>query len=85
MARYHELTVNPLAGLSAAGVDASLTACSLPLRNARLNGLLGDPAAGTDVDYEGATAVELIGPGESAGRYRQFEVKGGKNETVGFR
>ncbi|MGQ0564413.1 MAG: ABC transporter substrate-binding protein [Gemmobacter sp.] len=42
-------------------------------------------AAGTDVDYEGATAVELIGPGESAGRYRQFEVKGGKNETVGFR
>ena len=42
-------------------------------------------AAGTDVDYEGATAVELIGPGESAGRYRQFEVKGAKNETVGFR
>lgn len=41
--------------------------------------------AGTDIDYEGATAVELIGPGESAGRYRQFEVKGGKNETVGFR
>jgi len=42
-------------------------------------------AAGTDIDYEGATAVELIGAGESAGRYRQFEVKGGKNETVGFR
>ena len=42
-------------------------------------------AAGTDIDYEGATAVELIGPGESAGRYRQFEVKDGKNETVGFR
>jgi len=41
--------------------------------------------AGTDIDYEGATAVELIGPGESAGRYRQFEVKGAKNETVGFR
>lgn len=41
--------------------------------------------AGTDIDYEGATAVELIGPGESAGRYRQFEVKDGKNETVGFR
>jgi branched-chain amino acid transport system substrate-binding protein len=42
-------------------------------------------AAGQDIDYEGATAVELIGPGESAGRYRQFEVKDGKNETVGFR
>jgi branched-chain amino acid transport system substrate-binding protein len=42
-------------------------------------------AAGTDIDYEGASAVELIGPGESAGRYRQFEIKGGKYETVTFR
>jgi branched-chain amino acid transport system substrate-binding protein len=42
-------------------------------------------AAGTDVDFEGATAVELIGPGESAGRYRQIEVKAGVNETVGFK
>ena len=42
-------------------------------------------AAGTDIDYEGATAVELIGPGESAGRYRQFEVKDGANVTIGFR
>jgi branched-chain amino acid transport system substrate-binding protein len=42
-------------------------------------------AAGTDIDYEGATAVELIGPGESAGRYRHFEVQDGANVTVGFR
>ncbi len=42
-------------------------------------------AAGTDIDYDGASGVELIGPGESAGRYRQFEVKGGKYETVTFR
>ena len=42
-------------------------------------------AAGTAIDYEGATAVTLIGPGESAGRYRVIEVMGGKNETVGFR
>jgi branched-chain amino acid transport system substrate-binding protein len=42
-------------------------------------------AAGTAIDYEGATAVTLIGPGESAGRYRVIEVKDGKNETVGFR
>ena len=42
-------------------------------------------AAGTDIDYEGATGVELIGPGESAGRYREFEVKGGVYETVKFR
>lgn len=42
-------------------------------------------AAGTDIDYQGASGVELIGPGESAGRYRQFEIKGGKYETVTFR
>lgn len=40
---------------------------------------------GQDVDFEGATAVELIGPGESAGRYREIEIKDGKIETVGFR
>ena len=40
---------------------------------------------GKDIDYEGASAVELIGPGESAGRYREFEVKDGKYETVKFR
>jgi branched-chain amino acid transport system substrate-binding protein len=42
-------------------------------------------AAGQDIDYEGASAVELIGPGESAGRYREFEIKGGKYETIKFR
>ncbi|MCF1709884.1 ABC transporter substrate-binding protein [Tabrizicola sp. J26] len=42
-------------------------------------------AAGTAIDYEGATAVTLVGPGESAGRYREIVVKDGKNETVGFR
>ncbi len=40
---------------------------------------------GVDIDYDGASAVELIGPGESAGRYRQFEIKGGVYETVQFR
>ena len=42
-------------------------------------------AAGVDIDYDGASGVELIGPGESAGRYREFEVKGGKYVTVTFR
>jgi branched-chain amino acid transport system substrate-binding protein len=42
-------------------------------------------AAGTAIDYDGASGVTLIGPGESAGRYKQFEVKGGKYETVTFR
>jgi branched-chain amino acid transport system substrate-binding protein len=40
---------------------------------------------GGDVDYVGATSVELIGPGESAGNYREFEMKGGKIVTVRFR
>ena len=42
-------------------------------------------AAGTAIDYDGASGVALIGPGESAGRYKQFEIKGGKYETVTFR
>ncbi|PKP80023.1 MAG: branched-chain amino acid ABC transporter substrate-binding protein [Alphaproteobacteria bacterium HGW-Alphaproteobacteria-2] len=41
--------------------------------------------AGTDIDYVGATAVELIGPGESAGNYREIEIQDGKIATVGFR
>ena len=32
-----------------------------------------------------ATAVELIGPGESAGSYKEIEIKGGKIETVAYR
>ena len=41
--------------------------------------------AGTDIDYVGATAVELIGPGESAGNYREIEIKDGKLSVVGYR
>jgi len=42
-------------------------------------------AAGTDIDYVGATAVELIGPGESAGNYREIEIQDGEIVTVRFR
>ena len=42
-------------------------------------------ADGGEIDYVGASAVELIGPGESAGNYRQIEVKGGSIETVQYR
>lgn len=42
-------------------------------------------AAGGEIDYVGATAVELIGPGESAGNYREIEFKDGKITTVGYR
>ncbi len=42
-------------------------------------------AAGTDIDYEGATAVELIGSGESAGSYREIDFQNGQINTVQFR
>ncbi|MFN4099878.1 MAG: ABC transporter substrate-binding protein [Pararhodobacter sp.] len=42
-------------------------------------------AAGGEVDYVGASAVELIEPGESAGNYRELEVRGSTFETVRFR
>ncbi|MFD1911941.1 ABC transporter substrate-binding protein [Halodurantibacterium flavum] len=40
---------------------------------------------GGEIDYVGATAVELIGTGESAGNYREIEIQNGVIETVGFR
>ena len=42
-------------------------------------------AAGVAVDYQGASAVELIGPGESAGNYRQIGFEDGAEVTVKFR
>ncbi|SDL08824.1 ABC transporter substrate-binding protein [Paracoccus chinensis] len=42
-------------------------------------------AAGTDIDYDGASAVELIEPGESAGTYREVDFKGGQMNVVGMR
>lgn len=41
-------------------------------------------ADGGEIDYVGGSAVELIGPGESAGSFRESEIKGGKFETVGY-
>ena len=42
-------------------------------------------AAGKDIDYIGATSVELVEPGESAGVYREVDFKGGKLNVVGYR
>jgi branched-chain amino acid transport system substrate-binding protein len=42
-------------------------------------------ADGGDIDYVGASAVELVGGGESAGNYREIVVKDEQNVTVGFR
>ena len=41
--------------------------------------------SGKDIDYVGASAVELIGGGESAGNYAQIEVQNQKNVTVAYR
>ena len=40
---------------------------------------------GGDVDYVGASAVELIGPGESAGNYREIVIEGGEITTAQYR
>lgn len=42
-------------------------------------------AEGGDVDYVGATSVELVGPGESAGVYREVSFSGGEMEVIGYR
>ncbi|TCP61408.1 amino acid/amide ABC transporter substrate-binding protein (HAAT family) [Rhodovulum bhavnagarense] len=42
-------------------------------------------AAGGDVDYVGASSIELIGPGESAGSYREVAFEGGEMKVVGYR
>ena len=42
-------------------------------------------AKGGQIDYVGASAVELIEPGESAGSSREVVVKGGQFDTVGYR
>lgn len=39
-------------------------------------------ADGGDIDYVGGTALEMIEPGESAGSFRETEIKGGEWDTV---
>jgi branched-chain amino acid transport system substrate-binding protein len=40
---------------------------------------------GGEIDYVGATNVELIGPGEASGTYREYIVENGEFKTVQFR
>jgi branched-chain amino acid transport system substrate-binding protein len=42
-------------------------------------------AAGGDIDYIGGTGVELVGPGEAAGNYREVLIEDGDDKTVQFR
>jgi branched-chain amino acid transport system substrate-binding protein len=41
-------------------------------------------ANGGEIDYVGATNVELVGPGEAAGSFREYIVDGGEYTTVKF-
>jgi branched-chain amino acid transport system substrate-binding protein len=41
-------------------------------------------ADGGEIDYVGGSAVEFVGSGESAGSFREVEIKGGKFETVTY-
>ncbi len=40
---------------------------------------------GGEIDYVGASAVELIGPGESAGNYREVKYEDGEEKTAKYR
>ena len=42
-------------------------------------------ADGGEIDYVGASAVELVGAGESAGNYREIVIEGGEITTARFR
>lgn len=42
-------------------------------------------AEGGDIDYVGATNVELIGPGEASGTFRYYSITDGAYETIDMR
>ncbi|WP_420863564.1 ABC transporter substrate-binding protein [Algirhabdus cladophorae] len=50
-----------------------------------LNKALEILAGGGDIDYVGASAVELVNGGESAGNYRQIKLENGVIETAKYR
>lgn len=56
-----------------------------PILPGELDKALKILAEGGDIDYVGATNVELIGPGEAAGSYRYYTVTDGAFETVDIR
>ncbi|MCD1619442.1 ABC transporter substrate-binding protein [Salipiger marinus] len=74
---------------SSAAVAANLldvaNAPGEPILPGELGKALEILASGGDVDYVGATNVELIGAGEAAGSYRYYEIKDATFETVSFK
>lgn len=54
-----------------------------PIQAGELGKALEILAAGGEVDFVGATGVELVGPGEAAGAYRVVGFEGGEEVTAG--
>lgn len=56
-----------------------------PIMPGELGKALEILAGGGDIDYGGATGVELVGPGEAAGSYAEYAIEGGALTVVGYR
>lgn len=56
-----------------------------PIQPGELGKALEIIAGGGDVDYIGASSVEMVGNGESAGSFRETVMKDGKLDVVGYR
>ncbi|MBC6437732.1 MAG: ABC transporter substrate-binding protein [Rhodobacteraceae bacterium] len=66
-------------------IMAVANAPGTPILPGQLGMALEMIANGQDIDYVGASAVELVGPGESAGAYREIEIEDGAFVTTRFR
>lgn len=69
----------------AASVESVANAPGEKIYPGELAKALGILAEGGEVDYEGATAVELINGGETAGAYREILIEGGEITTATYR
>jgi branched-chain amino acid transport system substrate-binding protein len=69
----------------AANVMAVANAPGEPILPGELGRALEILAQGGEIDYVGASGVELIGPGEASGTYRYYEVTGSEYSTIEFK
>ncbi len=69
----------------AANVMAVANAPGEPIYAGELAKGLEILANGGEIDYVGGSNVELIGPGEAAGSYREYDVKNGEFVTAQYR
>ena len=69
----------------AANILSVANAPGEPIMPGELGKALQILADGGDIDYVGATGVELIGPGEAAGSYREYEVVDGEFQDIQIR